>query len=78
MWETTRPETHTTVKKVLLELLRTEKERVIRRKVSSCIGTLAGRILVKGEWPELMPLLAEVLNSPHALHRESALDILDK
>ncbi len=77
-WDAASKPTQQTVKAVLLQLFKTEKERAIRRKCSDAIGTLAGKILAKGEWPELMPTLTEVSNSPHALHRESVLEILDR
>jgi len=72
------PATSAAIRSTLLEMLKTEQHRGIRRKINDVISVMAARALSQGTWDELMPALIEVASNPHPVLRESVLDMLQK
>lgn len=81
MWIQLSPQTQATVKHILMELFSNEQQRSIRRKICDVIGMLACKTLNQDTgdtWPELIPLIVQVSQSPLLVHKESVLDIVEK
>lgn len=83
MWSKVSPPTQDYFKQSLLNLLKNEHSKEIRKKVSDLIGVLASKFFSSDApsssagWPQLFPCLFEVAQSSHSLHRISVYNVIE-
>lgn len=75
LWEKSSPNVQALVKTELLHSLKTEQDKSVLHKVCDTTADVAGTVLDKGPWPELLPFLLECIQSSQPLLMESALTI---
>lgn len=81
MWGTLTPELKENIKTILFSLLETESETSIRHKICDAIGEIASGLIEseenkKNEWPEIVPLIMNLIINENLILVESGLKIL--
>ncbi|GLD97930.1 hypothetical protein PINS_up006627 [Pythium insidiosum] len=77
LWPDASDDVRSGVKEQLLQVLQTEENRSIRRKVCDTVGELASSILDDGQWDDLIPTLLQWLESPNVTTRETTLRVFE-
>ncbi|KAJ0398097.1 hypothetical protein P43SY_001187 [Pythium insidiosum] len=77
LWPEASDDVRSAVKERLLQVLQTEENRSIRRKVCDTVGELASSILDDGQWDDLIPTLLQWLESPNVTTRETTLRVFE-
>ena len=78
IWQSLNPQIKSKVKNTLFSNLEKESDMSIRHKICDAIGEIAGGLINSetNEWPELVPLIMELLLSEKLILMESGLKIL--
>lgn len=77
LWGQLPPNLQGNVKSTLVQLLKGEPNRTIRKSAVEAIGTLAPSLLQNGDWPDLVDEVLAVSKSGESALRESAMDLLE-
>lgn len=77
IWANTSPDLKNKVKSTLLQLLKQEPNRVIRKSAVNAIGTLAPTLMESGQWPELLDEVLATARASTPELRVSAMDLLE-
>lgn len=77
LWPHASEAVRDTLKLELLDVLRNETNRSIRRKVCDTVGELASSILDDAQWDDLLPTLLQWIEAPNVTLREATLRVFE-